>query len=183
VTLKILSQVSRRIARLRPKLRFMRCQRSLLLLALIVIDKVPPLLAQESVHVAWSQVCKEARGRQMRLTTNTGDTVEGYCVSVSVDEISLRTPDQRAVKIARAAMARIVVTPQGSQLQALGRGMRKSLRTGFRALLSPCAPAGIVLIPATLAWGALSAPFARPAIYSPAKAPERRFDRIEPVQR
>jgi len=140
----------------------MRCSRSLLLLALILLTEdtvVPPLLAQERVHVAWSQVCQEARGRQMRLTTNTGDTVEGYCVSVSVDEISLRTPDQRAVKIARAAMARIVVTPQEHRLPALGRGMRKSLTTGFRALLSPWAPAGIVLIPATLAWGALSAPF------------------------
>jgi hypothetical protein len=140
----------------------MRCQRSLVLLAFIVLNEgtvAPPLLAQESVHVAWTQVCRTANGRQMRLTTNTGDTVEGYCMSVSVDEISLRTPDQRAVKIARAAMARIVVTPQEHQLRALGRGMRKSLRTGFRALLSPMAPAGMVLIPATLAWGAVSAPF------------------------
>ena len=80
-------------------------------------------------------------------------------MSVNVDEISVQTQDHRAVKIARAAMARIVMTPQPHQLQSLGRGVRKSLKTGFRALLTPMAPAGIVLIPGTLAWAAVAAPF------------------------
>jgi hypothetical protein len=37
--------------------------------------------------------------------------------------------------------------------------MRRSLRAGFAALFSPYAPAGIVMVPGTLAWGAVAAPF------------------------
>ena len=140
----------------------MKFRSSLLPLAFAVLSGsagVPLLSAQESVDVAWSHVCQAARGRQMRLTTNTGETVEGYCTSVNGHDISLRMQDHRTVKIAGSAMTRIVVSPQQHQLQALGRDMRKSLKTGLRVLLTPMAPAGIALIPGTLAWGAVAAPF------------------------
>ena len=44
-------------------------------------------------------------------------------------------------------------------MSTLRRGMRKGLHDGFDLLLSPYAPAGAVLLPATLAWGAVVAPF------------------------
>ena len=115
--------------------------------------------APDTVDLPWTHICQAADGRELRLTTNTGDTIEGYCVSVNVDEISVQTKEHRAVKIARSTMARMAILPRERQLQALGRGMHRSLRIGARALFSPMAPAGLVLIPGTLAWGAVSAPF------------------------
>jgi hypothetical protein len=47
----------------------------------------------------------------------------------------------------------------GHQLSALGRNVQKGLRQGFEWLLSPYAPLGIVAVPATVAWGAVAAPF------------------------
>jgi hypothetical protein len=114
---------------------------------------------QNSIDVAWNQVCQTAAGRPMRVLTANGDTVEGYCMSVNVDEIAIRTEDHRVVKVARGALSRMAVVPKDHQIKALGRGMRQSLRVGFHALLTPNAPGALLLIPGTLAWGAVAAPF------------------------
>jgi hypothetical protein len=117
------------------------------------------MFAQNSVDVQWNQVCQTAGGRPMRVKTTNGEIVDGYCMSVNVDEIAIRTEDHKVVKITRAALARMAVVPRDHQVRALGRGMRGGLRTGFHTLLTPNAPAALLLIPGTLAWGAVAAPF------------------------
>jgi hypothetical protein len=114
------------------------------------------------VTVDWHNVCRTARDRELSLTTQAGETVHGYCMSINVDEIAITTQDHRVVKIARSTLARIRVRragAKGHQLASLGRGMREGLQTGFKWLLTPAAPVAIVLVPGTLAWGAFAAPF------------------------
>ena len=79
---------------------------------------------------------------------------------VRVDEIALRTKDGKVVKLARTALSRIEMLPMNSsQLRALGNFMHGGLREGVHALFSPLAAVGMVMIPATIAMGAVSAPF------------------------
>ena len=111
------------------------------------------------VDVSWNQVCHTAAGRPVRVQTATGDTVEGHCMSVNVDEVAIRTGDHKVVKIARAAMLRMSVPPRNHQLRSLGRGMRGALQIGALGLFTPLAPGALLLIPGTLAWGAVAAPF------------------------
>jgi hypothetical protein len=49
--------------------------------------------------------------------------------------------------------------PGPHHLADLGDGMSKSFRRGFGWLFSPAAALGLVTIPATVAWGAVAAPF------------------------
>ena len=114
---------------------------------------------QNSVEVDWNQVCQVTVGKPMRVKTTGGDTVEGYCASISVDEIAIRTENHKIVKVARAALQKMSMNPRQHQLRALGRGMRGGLSAGFAGLFTPLAPGAILLIPGTLAWGAISAPF------------------------
>jgi len=119
---------------------------------------VVPLHASEPIQVHWSEVCKAAGGDQLTVTTTNGDTVDGYCASVDVYDISVTTPDKRVIKIARTALARIEKHDQnneGRQLRSLGRG----LSHGFGLLLSPMAPLGLAVVPPMLAWAAVAAPF------------------------
>jgi hypothetical protein len=105
-----------------------------------------------------------AEGQPLTLTTADGATVDGYCVAIGVDEISVNTKDRGVVKVARSALSRIDMhlhtsSHRGHELRALGHGVHVGLSRGFGWLLSPDALLGIVTIPATLAWGAVSAPF------------------------
>jgi hypothetical protein len=121
-----------------------------------------PLRAADQIQVHWNEVCAAARGKQLTIQTVDGSTVDGYCLSINVDEIAITTKDQRIVRIARKALSRINVQRSkndGHQLRALGREIHKGLRKEVDWLLSPYAPLGIVAVPATLAWGAVSAPF------------------------
>jgi len=119
-----------------------------------------PLRAADPIEVRWSEVCNVARGRQLIVATTDGDVVYGNCASISVDVIAISAKDQRVIRIARTALTRIQMREtKGSQLAALGRGMRGPLRHGLGWLFSPLAPVGIVVVPATLAWGAIAAPF------------------------
>ena len=118
--------------------------------------------AEGSISVQWNQVCRVANNRELSITTQNGKTVQGYCTRINVDEIAVITKDQRAVNIARSALAHICVRragTKGHQLAALGKGMKAGLKTGLGWLLTPAAPAAIVLLPGTLAWGAAAAPF------------------------
>lgn len=116
----------------------------------------------EPVSIPWSKVCSVAGARELSITTQQGETMQGVCVSINVDEIAITTQDHRVVKIARSALARIQVhrtSTKGHELAALKKGMRHGLRTGFGWLFSPAAPLGLVVVPGTLAWGAIAAPF------------------------
>jgi len=120
-----------------------------------------PIHAAAPAEVKWTHLCQEAAGAHVSITTASGETVDGYCLSISVDEVSIQTADNRVVKVARKALSRVQIHPklQGHQLATLRRGMKKGLHDGFELLLSPYAPAGAVLLPATVAWGAVVAPF------------------------
>jgi len=119
-----------------------------------------PLRADDALEVQWNKVCQVADGHELLVRTANGDTVQGICLSVNVDEMAVRTKDNRIVRVARGTMSRLeMYRSPNHQLRSLGKGMHTGLKEGFRELLSPEAVAGIVVIPGTLAWGAVSAPF------------------------
>ncbi len=119
-----------------------------------------PLQAADDIHTKWNDLCHMAANRQLSVTTTDGRTVNGSCASTDADGLSL-TANQRVIKIARSTLTRIQLYQPGSghHLADLGHGMSKSFRTGFGWLFSPAAPLGLVAIPATVAWGAVAAPF------------------------
>jgi hypothetical protein len=135
---------------------------SLRFLTLSILAVSSPLLhAAEPRTVRWNDVCRVTNGRQLTITTTNGGIVDGYCISVDVDEIAVTTKDRGIVKIARTAFSRIQMShrSKGHQLSSLHKGMHEGLRQGLGWLLSPQAPLGMVAVPATLAWGAVAAPF------------------------
>lgn len=85
--------------------------------------------------------------------------MEGLCTWINADEIAV-TQGKSVVTVPRAMLSRIELhrSPK-NHLRVLGRGMRVGLRKGSGWLFSPFAPAGLIAVPATLAWGAVSAPF------------------------
>src|SRR5580700_3514563 len=119
-----------------------------------------PMHAADDVHTRWNDLCRVAGGHQLNVTTSDGQTVSGSCSSTDADGLSL-TANQRIVKIARSTLTRIQMYQPGNghHLADLGNGMSKSFRQGFGWLFSPAAPLGLITIPATVAWGAVSAPF------------------------
>ncbi len=128
-----------------------------------LIAQSSSLRAADPIQVPWQQVCRAAQGNQLMLTTADGKTVDGYCVAVSVDEVSVRTKDQSVVKIARATLSRLEMhrPNSGHQLSALGEPVpsgyapSKNWTGSFHRMHL----LGIVTIPPTLAWGAVSVPF------------------------
>jgi hypothetical protein len=119
-----------------------------------------PVHAADDIHARWNDLCHVAGNRQLNVTTSDGKTLSGSCASTDADGLSL-TANQRVVKIARSTLSRIQMYQPGNghHLADLGDGMSKSFRKGFGWLFSPAAPLGLVTIPATVAWGAVAAPF------------------------
>jgi hypothetical protein len=120
-----------------------------------------PLRADDAVQVVWTNVCGVATGRTLTVTSADGSTVEGHCMAIQVDSISVQTRNG-PVKVARAAVSRIemaVSRREGHQLHRLGDGIRKGLQQGLDWTFSTFAPLGIVTVPAVLGWAAVSAPF------------------------
>ena len=125
-----------------------------------VLAAASQLSAADDLEVHWNQVCGVAGGRELVVTTSTGEKVEGYCVAVDVDQITVSTEDHRVVKVARSALSKLAMyRSKGHQVRTLRRGVHKGLAEGLNELLSPLAIGGIVMIPSTLAWGAVSLPF------------------------
>jgi hypothetical protein len=128
-----------------------------LVLATMLAGTLPTFAA--TIHARWNDLCQVARNRPLSVTTSDGQTVNGACTSTDADVLSLNS-NQRIVKIARATLTRIqLYQPGNHHLADLGRGMSKGFQTGFGWLFSPAAPLGLVVIPATVAWGAMAAPF------------------------
>jgi hypothetical protein len=116
--------------------------------------------AEEPLQVQWNDVCKVANHNELNIKTASGDDVKGYCVSIGVDEISVRTADGKVVKLARTALDKIRLhRVKSHQLRELRRGLHETLKGSFALLFSPLAPAGIVAVPGMIAWGAIAAPF------------------------
>jgi|HubBroStandDraft_4_1064222.scaffolds.fasta_scaffold649835_1 hypothetical protein len=118
-----------------------------------------PAHAADDIHARWIDLCSVAGSHQLNVTTSDGQTVSGSCNSTDADGLSL-SANQRIVKIARSTLTRIqMYEPGPHHLADLGDGMSKSFRRGFGWLFSPAAALGLVTIPATVAWGAVAAPF------------------------
>src|SRR5579862_6261206 len=118
-----------------------------------------PLHASDDIHARWSDLCRVAGSRQLNVTTSDGATVSGSCTGTDADGLSL-TANQRVVKVARSTLIRIqMYEPGPHHLADLGNGMSKSFAKGFSWLFSPAAVLGLITIPSTIAWGAVSAPF------------------------
>jgi len=119
-----------------------------------------PAHAADDIHAHWNDLCHVAGNHQLNVTTTDGAITQGTCASTTDSEIAL-TANQRVVRIARSTLTRIQMYQPGNghHLADLGDGMSKSFKRGFGWLFSPAAPLGLVTIPATVAWGAVSAPF------------------------
>lgn len=116
---------------------------------LFILTLSIPLFAADTIEVPWSQLCREANFHELSITTTTGETVDGYCMGIDVNQISIGF-DGKAKRVARASVARLLMRGQGHQLRSLGKGVRGGLSYGLNALLSPQAVVGAVAIPATL---------------------------------
>jgi hypothetical protein len=129
-------------------------------IAVVLAMSPSSLFASDEIRVPWTGICSAARGRELAITTSDGATVTGYCAAIDVKEITIRTADSRMVKVGRAVLSRLSFHQyKGHQLRALRHGVHKGLKEGSDNLLSVAALWGIVEIPVTLAWGAVTLPF------------------------
>jgi hypothetical protein len=119
-----------------------------------------PLRADDTqTAVNWDQVCRVSSGRQLVVSTTSGEHLEGYCFGVTVDELKVQTP-KGVVVVARSALHRLqMYRPQKNRLVELGRDMKGALREGASDTFSSMAPLGLIMLPGTLAWGAIATPF------------------------
>jgi len=134
------------------------------LLAAFLAASSLPLSASDiptnQVETRWTDVCSVAQDHELTLTTGPGETIQGYCVAIDVNKISVKTADKRIIQIARTTLSKLEVERRkGRQLESLGRGMHKGIHWGFENALSPRGPLPLVAVPLTLAWGAVAAPF------------------------
>jgi hypothetical protein len=110
--------------------------------------------------VEWRNLCSNTARELLVVTTESGDTVQGYCVSVQYDEVAIRTVDGKVVRVARGTLKTVLALAVAeNRMKALGKGMKQGLRYGVKTTFSPLAPIGLVVIPGTLAWGAAATPF------------------------
>lgn len=118
------------------------------------------LRAAGPVEARWGQICQVSDGRELLVTTNTGHTIEGFCLSIDENGLGVRTKDGKIAHITRVALAHLAMRrSKGHQLNALGKGLHEGLKIGTNELFSPLAPVGAVVLPGTLAWGIMAAPF------------------------
>jgi hypothetical protein len=110
--------------------------------------------------VEWSNLCANTARELLVVTTESGDTIRGYCVSVQYDEVAIRTVDGKVVRIARGRLKKVLaLTVAENRMKAVGKGMKQGLGYGVKMTFSPLAPVGLAVIPGTLAWGAVATPF------------------------
>jgi hypothetical protein len=160
VTEKKVSQTRRNLRVTEPMLAYMKRIQLKTILTLTLAAAGMPLHAADTVEAQWNQVCRVSEGRELLLTTATGEQVRGFCFSVDVDHLGVRAKSGQVTRIARTTLAHIeMASSKGRRLHSLGTAMHDGLKFGVKALFSPMAPVGLVTIPGTLAWGAVAAPF------------------------
>jgi hypothetical protein len=136
-------------------------QLHLTLLGMIVSGVLCSPLAADDTQTAvkWDQLCNTSSGQQLVVSMTSGEKLEGYCVLVTVDALRVQTSNGIVV-VARSTVHRLhMYRPKKNRLASLGKGMKDTLRQGVDDTFSPMAPVGLILIPGTLAWGAVAAPF------------------------
>ena len=128
-------------------------------LALSFLLLASPFLRAAELQTSWNDVCRVSYGHELAVTRTAGDVVYGQCYSVSPDNIVIRAQGQQLVTIARTAFSRLQMRSKRRHLTWLGENLQGALFAGTLSLFTPYAPAGLVVIPVTLAWGAVAAPF------------------------
>jgi hypothetical protein len=120
----------------------------------------PTLRADTLMQLPLNQVCNFANGKTVQVTTGSGETVEGTCFAVSVDEIQIQTK-KGILTIARSQLSRVRMydTPPHRHLVNLGKDIRSGLRGSVKMIPTEWGLVGVVGVPATLAWGAIASPF------------------------
>lgn len=128
--------------------------------AFFVIVGALSLRAQVPVDVRWQDVCHVTENQRLTITKTDGANVEGYCISVTANEILLRTEHHQLMKIARGGWTKISAQRgSGHELRTLHRHVHGALRHELGDLLTESGPLQMAAIPPTLAWGIAAAPF------------------------
>ena len=116
-------------------------------------------LYADTVEVPWAKVCEASHGQRLVLTTNDRRDPGRILHVDRRDEIAL-TKDQRVVRVAKSAVSHLHIRRlKGHQLAALWKGVGHEMQDGADLLFSPLAPVGAVMVPGSLAWGAVATPF------------------------
>ena len=118
------------------------------------------LRADAPLQMPLSQVCGFTGSRVLTVTTASGETVEGTCFAVNVDEIQVQTK-KGILTIARSQLSRVRIyeTPPHRHLANLGKDIRTGLEDSVKMIPTEWGLVGVVGVPATLAWGAIASPF------------------------
>jgi hypothetical protein len=119
-----------------------------------------PAAADDTIETTWNQLCSTAGRHEMSLTTLKGDRIDGVCVSITVNELTVRRQGT-VVRIARAELARIRLYRAGTghNLADLGKLVGGGISASARAALSPAGPGALASIPVIAAYGAAAVPF------------------------
>lgn len=108
--------------------------------------------------VPWNQLCEEFDGKTLVLRERDGSIVKGKCIFVHRKFVSVKTSAPRPLEIKRKDIAHLeAVWPRGLTAK-LGHQVAYGLESGAGLIFSIWAPVGIVMVPATLVWGAVAAP-------------------------
>lgn len=122
-------------------------------------DQDTTLPTPKVVRVEWTDVCKAAAGDPVTVEAD-GKTLTGFCTSVTVEELVLRTRENRLVTIARSKLSRILAThATSSGLVALRDQTGSNLRSTLRTIFSPSAVTGLVRLPFVVGYSAVALPF------------------------
>jgi hypothetical protein len=130
---------------------------------LVALAASTALRAQGSITLPWNQACQymnSGDSHQIQITTVSGETVQGVCFAVTVDEIRLKTKTG-ILTIARSQLSRVrmyEIQPR-RQLAHLAKTVGSGLKESVKIIPTDWGIIGVVGIPATLAWGGLAAPF------------------------
>ena len=112
------------------------------------------------IDARWTDLCRIASQRELTLTTTSGESVEGYCIAIDINRVTIRSNANAVIGVARSTLAKLEVKKRREHhLRSLGHGMHQALKWGVRNALTPAGPVAIPIIPVTLAWGAAAAPF------------------------
>ena len=128
--------------------------------SMIIVLACSASVYADTVEVPWAKVCEASHGKSLVVTTTNGETLEGFCTSINVDEIGL-TKDQRLVKVAKSATcaASRASRQESSVCRAVERsGARIAGRSRFPIFFALRRWEWSQFF-WTLAWGAVASPF------------------------
>jgi hypothetical protein len=115
--------------------------------------------AKDPMTAPWDGLCGAIGWHDVSITTRSGKTLKGACFSTNARQLTLGR-GQKVVKIDRTEILRIRLRPYNRHrlLPKLGDQVADMFVLGSFSLATPAAPMGILLIPVSLAYGAVGTP-------------------------